>query len=54
MTAQQIPENEWFMVLRTTKWYKKKRSGNTYTEAFVIGDKKKYLIPNDEIVILRK
>ncbi len=50
MTAQQAPENEWFMVLRTTKWYKKMESGNMYTNAKVIGDKKVYMIPNDEPV----
>ena len=54
MTALKVPEGEWFMVNRNKKWYKKKRSGSTYTEGYVIGNKKKYLIPNDEPVMVRK
>ncbi len=54
MTAIQTKPGDWFMVNRTKKWYQKKRSGNTYTEAYQIGSKKKYLIPNDEPVMVRK
>ena len=54
MTAVKALNEAWFMVIRTHKWYQKKRSGNTYTEAYQIGSKKKYLIPNNEPVIIRK
>ena len=54
MKAHQIPDGHWFMVIRNSKWYQKKRSGTTFTEAYVIGDKKKYLISNDEEVIIKK
>ena len=54
MTAIQIPDDMWFMVIRTKKWYKKKRHGKRYTEAYIVTDKKKYLIDNSESVELRK
>ncbi len=54
MTAKDIPDEHWFMATRTKKWYKKKRHGRVYTEAYQITDKKKYLIPNDEPVELKK
>ncbi len=54
MTAIEVKDNDWFMVIRTKKWYRKKRNGNTYTEGFQIGDNKKYLIPNEEPIEVRK
>lgn len=54
MTAREVPRDVWFMVNRTHKWYRKKRHGNTYTEAYQIGSNKKYLIPNEEPVMIRK
>ncbi len=55
MKASDITEpGVWFMTMRNTKWYKYKRTGTTYVEAYVIGNKKKYLIPKDEEVMIRK
>ena len=54
MQAKDVPVNEWFMILRNKKWYKKTRTGRVYTEGIVIGSPKKHLIPNDEEVIIRK
>lgn len=53
LTAIDIKSDEWFMVSRTHKWYKKKRHGKTNTEAYVLEDHKKYLIPNSEPVIIQ-
>ena len=53
LTAIDIKEDQYFMVMRTHKWYKKKRHGNTYTEAYILEDNKKYLIPNSEPVIIQ-
>ena len=52
--AHHIKIGGWFMVIRTKKWYKKKRHGNTYTEGYQIQDNKKYLVPNEEPVEIRK
>jgi len=54
MTAAEVKVSDWFMVNRNKKWYKKKRTGRVYTEAFQIGSQKKYLIPNNEPVMVRK
>lgn len=54
MTASEVSNNTWFMVIRTKQWYKKTGENQQYVEASQIGNFATHNIPKDEPVELQK
>jgi hypothetical protein len=54
MLAKDVPNGEWFMVLRNKKWYKKIRNTPAYVVGTQIGVLTDFQIPAHEEVVIRK
>jgi hypothetical protein len=54
MKAKDVPVDEWFMVKKTKRWFKKCEDKGDKTVCSQIGPKTKVFIDNEEEVQLRK
>lgn len=51
MTAVEVPDGTWFMIIRTNTWYKKVSGGTEFVSAEQIPTGKVTLVSNEEEVI---